>query len=201
LTGINIQPTTETFGATNIPVFANAGSSVQLRALGTYTHPPVTKDITSQVVWASNDVQMFTVDSGGLLTATGFACGSSLVSATVTTNSSGAGLSSKGAIATGYMTANVVCFTSSGGGGSGPTVTVSFAGSGAGTVSSSPSGINCASTAGACVGTFPSGTQVILTATPIGTFGGWGGSCDSISGQTCTINSLTTSVNVTATFN
>ena len=27
---------------------------MQLRALGTYIHPPVTKDITNQVTWESN---------------------------------------------------------------------------------------------------------------------------------------------------
>ena len=76
LTDINIQPATETFGASNIPVNADAGLSVQLRALGDYIHPPVTKDITDQVTWASNDTQMVTVSATGLLTATGRVCGS-----------------------------------------------------------------------------------------------------------------------------
>src|SRR5258708_8830673 len=88
LISMTIQPTSETFGAADIPVIANAGSAVQLRALGTYIHPPVTKDITNQVTWASNDTQMFTVSSAALLTATGFVCGGSLVSATLTTNNS-----------------------------------------------------------------------------------------------------------------
>jgi hypothetical protein len=203
LTSITVQPTTETFGASNIPVAADAGLSVQLRALGNYVHPPVTKDITSQVVWASNDTQMFTVTSGGLLTATGEVCGGTLASATVTTNKDGSGLSASGAVVTGYMTANVVCFTStSSGGGSGPAVTVNFAGAGVGTVSSSPAGINCASTNGACTGIFATGTTVVLTGTPIGTGGmSWSGNCTSISGNTCTIDSLSTDVAVTATFN
>jgi hypothetical protein len=113
LTDIAIQPAIETFGAASIPVSANAGSTVQLKALGSYIHPPVTKDITSQVIWASNDTQMVTVDSTGMLTATGLACGSSLVSATVNTNTSAGNISSSGAIVIGYMTANVVCFTGS----------------------------------------------------------------------------------------
>ena len=46
LVSITIQPDTQTFGASNIPVPADAGLSVQLRALGHYVHPPVTKDIT-----------------------------------------------------------------------------------------------------------------------------------------------------------
>jgi hypothetical protein len=114
LVDISIQPATETFGAATIPVSADAGLNVQLRALGDYIHPPVTKDITDQVTWASNDTQMVTVSSTGLLTATGVACGSSLVSATVNTNKSTGNLSSSGAIVTGYMTANVVCFTGTG---------------------------------------------------------------------------------------
>ena len=111
LVSIEIQPGQETFGAANIPVQANAGSNVQLRALGHYIHPPVTKDITNQVIWNSNDAQMVTVSSSGLLTATGNACGSSLVSATINTNKSAGGIGSTGALVTGNMTANVVCFT------------------------------------------------------------------------------------------
>src|SRR5262249_25291564 len=82
LVGITVQPSSETFGASNIPVIANAGSHVQLRALGSYIHPPATKDITNQVTWASNDTQTVTVDSSGLLTATGLAWGSTLGLAT-----------------------------------------------------------------------------------------------------------------------
>src|SRR5579864_1127445 len=85
LVGITIQPDTETFGASNIPVPDDAGSSVQLRALGHYIHPPVTKDITNEVVWGSDDPQMVIVNSTGLVTATGGACGTTLISATVTT--------------------------------------------------------------------------------------------------------------------
>ena len=124
-------------------VSADAGSQVQLRALGTYLHPPVTKDITNQVTWTSNTPQMFTISSTGLLTATGLSCGGTLVSATVSTNADGSGVSSSGAIVTGYMTANVICYSSTtgSGGGSQPTLTVTFPGTGLGTVSSSPLGL------------------------------------------------------------
>src|SRR5579862_1638563 len=111
LVSIQIQPASETFGAADVPVMANAGSNVQLRALGTYIHPPVTKDITSQVTWASNDPQMVTVDAAGVVTATGQSCGSSIVTGTVTTNHSAGNLDSSGAIVTGSMTAAVVCQT------------------------------------------------------------------------------------------
>ncbi|MFY9910496.1 MAG: hypothetical protein WAK56_11660, partial [Candidatus Sulfotelmatobacter sp.] len=49
LVSIQIQPGTETFGAANIPVSQDAGLQAQLTAMGTYVHPPVTKDITNQV--------------------------------------------------------------------------------------------------------------------------------------------------------
>ena len=109
LVSISIQPTTETFGSATIPVFQDAGLNVQLRAIGSYIHPPVDKDITNQVIWSSNTPQMVMVNSTGLITATGMACGNTLISATVKTNSSAGGLSSSGAIVTGTMTANVVC--------------------------------------------------------------------------------------------
>ena len=110
LVSITIEPATETFGAANIPLAEDAALKVQLRALGTYIHPPVTKDITTQVTWTSNTPQMVTVDAAGVLAPTGLACGTgALVSATVNTNKSAGNISSSGAIVTGTMTANVVC--------------------------------------------------------------------------------------------
>lgn len=198
LTSIEIQPGTETVGASNIPVPADAGFQVQLRALGTYVHPPVTKDITSQATWASNTPQMFTVNSAGLLTATGQACGGTLVSATVTTNADGSGVSSSGAAVTGYMTANLVCYTG-GAGGAEPILTITFLGSGIGTVTSSTSGFVCQSADVSCVDSFPPGTTVTLTATPVApsTFGGWSGGCTGTS--TCVLV-LQTDTTVTAEF-
>src|SRR5580704_11982969 len=83
---------------------------------------------------------------------------------------------------------------------SAPVLTVVPAGTGTGTVSSTPSGINCGSS---CSATFNSGTQVTLTATASSnsSFAGWtGGPCNAISASTCTFT-LTTSQQVTATFN
>lgn len=202
LVSIQIQPVSETFGASNIPVSADAGLTVQLRALGNYIHPPVTKDITSQVTWASNDTQMMTVDAAGLLTVTGVTCGASLISATVNTNKSEGGISSNGAVVTGYMTGNVVCFTSSSGGGNGaPVLTLTFMGAGVGNVTSVPPGLSCASPT-PCLAQFASGTPVTLTALPISpsVFGSWTG-CDSPpSTNPCTLN-LTANRTVTVTFN
>ena len=199
LVSIQVAPTAETFGASNIPVSADAGLTVQLRALGTYIHPPVTKDITTQVTWASNDTQMMTVDSNGLLTVTGISCGGTLISATVTTNKSSGGISSSGALVTGYMTGNVVCFTGSGGGVL-PVLTLTFAGTGSGTVTSSPPGLSCASPT-PCLAQAQSGAVITLTANPISpsTFGNWL-NCDSGPANPCTVT-MTGNKTVTATFN
>src|SRR5947209_5981221 len=197
LVSITLQPETETFGASNIPVSADAGLSVQLRALGNYIHPPVTKDITNKVIWSSNDPQMVTVSSSGVITATGNSCGGTLISATVDTNSSAGGVSSSGAIVTSTMNAKVQCFTSTGGG-SGALLTVTFQGSGLGTVTMSQSGVICSAT---CTVGFATGTMITLTAATNGTFGGWGPGCDTVTGQTCTINSLTNNLDVPVTFN
>ena len=108
LVGISVQPAQETFGDANEPGIP-IGAQVQLRALGSFIHPPVTKDITSQVIWTSNTPQMVTVDASGVITTTGDACGDTLISATVNTNKSSGGIDSNGAIVTGSMTATVIC--------------------------------------------------------------------------------------------
>ena len=75
------------------------------------------------------------------------------------------------------------------------TVTVNKAGTGTGTVTSSPSGIDCGTT---CSAAFPSPGAVTLSATPTGgsTFNGWtGGGCAGTG--TCVVN---TNAIVTATF-
>ncbi len=65
-----VQPSTVTF------LRPFTGLTVQLTALGTYIHPPATKDITNQVVWKSDDSQIVTVSSAGAVTTPGFgACG------------------------------------------------------------------------------------------------------------------------------
>lgn len=174
LVSIQIQPATENFGASNIPFQDDGGLQVQLRVLGSYNHPEVTKDITDQVTWNSNTPQMVTVNSTGLITATGGACGGTLVSATVTTNKSPGGISSSGALITGYMTANVICGTSGGGSGN-PLLNVTFLGSGAGTVLITPNNFSCASPMACTTQAYASGTSLTLTATAASgsTFAGW----------------------------
>lgn len=77
------------------------------------------------------------------------------------------------------------------------TFILTVANGGTGSVTSTPSGINCGSS---CSYTFPAGTQVTLTATPQPgfVFSGWsGGGC--LGTGPCTVT-LTTALTVTATF-
>jgi subtilase family serine protease len=61
-----------------------------------------------------------------------------------------------------------------------PTYTLTVSASGAGTVTSSPPGINCGSNGSTCSADFTSTTQIYLTETPgTGSFlSGWGGACN-----------------------
>lgn len=76
-------------------------------------------------------------------------------------------------------------------------LSVSKVGSGSGTVTSSPTGINCGST---CSAYFTNGTSVTLTASPSdeSNFSGWSGACTGTS-TTCTVF-MTQNLSVTATF-
>ena len=77
-------------------------------------------------------------------------------------------------------------------------LTVNEVGTGSGSVTSSPAGINqCASTT--CITSFSTGANVTLTATPNSgsTFTGWSGSCSG--GGACTV-SMNAATSVTATF-
>lgn len=197
LVGISIVPSEQTFGA------PDPALNVQLRALGRYIHPPVTKDITDRVTWASNSPPVAVVTGTGLLSPAGIDCGGALVSATVQTNSSAGDRTSSGAIITDTIVVTVNDMTVPGcpgfsGSASSPTLTVLFSGTGSGTVNSSPPGLGCSSS---CSGNFPAGTSVTLTATPTApsTFGSWVG-CDSLAGSSCTVL-LNSNRTVTVTFN
>ena len=77
-------------------------------------------------------------------------------------------------------------------------LTVTKAGAGSGTVTSSPAGINCGT---ACAASYASGTVVTLTASPSSgsVFAGWSGACTG-AGSTCQV-SMNAAKTVTATFN
>jgi endoglucanase len=73
---------------------------------------------------------------------------------------------------------------------------VTKSGQGAGTVTSSPAGINCGAT---CVATYSNGANVTLTATPNSgsRFQGWSGAC---SGKGACLVSMTANRTVNARF-
>jgi len=200
LVSIDIVPSSETF------LSPDPNATVNLRALGNYIHPQVQKDITSQVTWASNTPGLVTVTSAGVISPAQTAvCGGALVSATVQTNTAG-NRSSQGAIVTGYMTVTVNNTVVSGcpgfTGGTLPVLTVTIAGQG--TVANSSVGFSCTTTTQPCSQAFATGTQITLTATPIGTstFSGWTqGSCDSVQGVNQCIVTLNNNRTVGAVFN
>jgi hypothetical protein len=80
LIGIQVTPNNVVFGAPDPALF------VQLTATGTYTHPPATKDITNQVTWTSDTVQVSQVTSAGKVTPN-TNCGTAGISASLLTNS------------------------------------------------------------------------------------------------------------------
>jgi hypothetical protein len=194
LKSISIVPSAFTYGGAAAP--GSVQTPIPLTAYGTYNHPPETKDITSQVIWASDVTPVADVDSTGHLMA-GTSCGGANISASVFTD----GGNKNGNVVVGFMFVTVDGPASLGctPAGTPPTLTVNFSGTGSGTVISSPAGIDC-STPSSCNAQFQAGTSVTLTGTPTApsTKVTWNG-CGTALGTTCTVI-LENSLTVTATF-
>jgi uncharacterized repeat protein (TIGR01451 family) len=81
------------------------------------------------------------------------------------------------------------------------TISVTTSGTGGGTVTSNPAGINCSANSGTCSDPFANGVAVTLTATPVAgsTFGGWTGLVTCSEGQASQTCTFTPSGNVSAT--
>jgi uncharacterized repeat protein (TIGR02543 family) len=189
LVGITVQPPAATF------LTPDALSQIQFTALGSYIHPPDTRDITSQVAWKTDVPQLITV-SGGLVSPTGIGCGIADISAS---------LQQGGNLVIGYATVTVNDPTNPicpGGGNQNAVLIVALAGNQqGGTVVSVPAGIQCPGQT--CGALFTIGNTVILTATPRQgfTFGGWTGDCTSTTDTTCSVLMPKAGATVTATFN
>lgn len=189
LTGLTVIPASQTTTTT--------GETAQYLAIGTYNTAPLTADLTSQVTWISSDVAVATVNNAGLATTVGATAGEETTITALATASDGSVLTASGTLQTA---------TASGGVGTGspslPTLTIYGAGSGTGSVTSSPGAISCSYTGPAtangsgtpsaqCTGSFTVGTTVTLTATPASgsVFDGWSSNCALVAGnpEECTI--------------
>ena len=183
LVSISIQPASASFN-TPSPV-----AQVQFTALGSYIHPPVTKDITTQVTWKTDIPQLITV-SGGLVSPTGNGCGVADISASKTQG---------GNLIIGYATVAVKDSTNPSCSQAVLTVTLSGP-SGSGAIVSSPPGIDCPSKT--CGALFGIGTSIVLTETPAAghTFGGWTNCTPTSAANSCSLV-LNNDTNVVASFN
>ena len=160
---IAIIPTSQTVLSVN--------ETGQFIAIGSLDGGNIT-DLTNTVQWKSSDVKVATIDASGL--ATGLNPGTTTITALAT--------DPNGSLLTATSTFMV---QAPGSGTALPTLTVYKVGNNAstGTVtapdpSTGTQVINCGTGAG-CIGNFPLGTAVTLTATPgpNSTFGGWSSNC------------------------
>ncbi len=194
LVGITISPSAYTYFSSAAPGVPQI--PIPLTAYGTYIHPPDTRDITSQVTWASDNTIVADVSSTGQLTD-GVACGVGNISASFFTD----GGNKNGPVVVGFMTVTVEGPASQGcpQGTSTNNLAVVVTNGADGVIVSSPAGINCGTI---CTAAFPASSSVTLTATPNSghAFVGWVSGCTSISGSTCSVT-MNTSVTVTAQFN
>jgi hypothetical protein len=200
LVSLTITPTTFTFlepGFTPPP----PNPTEQYTAIGTYIHPPATKDVTSQATWTIDD-GVATLSSPGLFTATPppagspagtpGPCGVGDISASVPEGTGGSG-NVVIAVATIVVNdpANVLCP------GGGKLATLAVAVVGSGTVTSLPTAISCSATGGTCIATYSVGASVLLTASAIPVT--WA-NCPGASGDTCVVTIPTGGTAVSATF-
>ena len=169
ISGASSQPTLELIPTSATATFV--GETTQFIALGNLTGSAATQNLTGNVTWSSSDVSVATVDQNGLATA---------VEANTVPNSTtitAIGMTSTGSL----ISATSVLTAASGGTVNLPTLAVYMAGTGTGTITSSPGNIDCGSAAAGatCSGTFTLGTTVTLTATPAtgSVFGGWSSKC------------------------
>jgi hypothetical protein len=189
LVAITIQPTSFTF------LVPDPAGQAQFTAIGTYIHPPASKDITNSVTWKSSTTQVALVSSTGIVSPSGTGCGGSQISAS-SNRSTGPGGN------TVFAFANVTVDDPSTPGcpNSGITATLTVDVLGNGTVTSAPPGITCTNMS--CSAPFPQGSTVILTEAPGSgaTFAGWGSGCTSQTTNQCTVV-LSTNLIISATFN
>jgi len=191
LVSLEIQPGTFTFLEPYSPPPAT-NVMEQYSAIGTYIHPPATKDVTSQATWKIDD-GVVTMSTPGLFTAAPDYCGGGNISATVPEGTGGA---SNVLIA--YATVTVDNPLVSDCPGYGTEVELSVQVTGPGTVISTTGTINCPPE---CITPVAVGASVGLTAEPQAGFTVmWSSACTSESGNDCSVTIPTGGANVLATF-
>jgi hypothetical protein len=175
ISGASSQPTLAIIPTSATATFA--GETTQFIALGNLIGSAATQNLTGNVTWSSSDVSVATIDQNGLATA---------VEANIAPNSTT--ITAIGTTSTGSLISTTSVLTAANGGSVNlPTLAVYMAGTGTGTITSSPGTIACGSpAAGAtCSGTFTLNTFVTLTATPASgsVFGGWSANCTAVPGN------------------
>jgi hypothetical protein len=185
LVSINIPESGGTFGGVGPGIFFD------FSAIGTYVHPPATKDITDLVTWQSDNPQVVQVSNTGVVSPN-VSCGLANISASFYDSPNEVVSNSVPVTVNGP--ASLGCTPA----GPQPILTVTVTGTTSGNVTSSPAGISC-NTGSSCSSQFTTGQSVTLTATPASGFQTWQG-CNTTNGASCTVF-LENSVTVTATFN
>jgi hypothetical protein len=97
LVGITVLPQNESI--------TGSGGIVHYRAIGSYTHPPESRDLTLSVVWTSSSPQVISIDAATGIATSGLGCGTNIL-ITAALYSKPANPSS-GSVAIGTTTVNV----------------------------------------------------------------------------------------------
>lgn len=163
--------------------FNSVGASIVFKAMGTYEHPPSTKDITDLVTWSVDSQGLVSITNTSLVTAVSICGSGSLYAKYYDSPNEVTG----SAFLTGGGVGTAACNQVS--------LTVNIVGSGS--VVDSTQVIKCP---GTCAADYPLGSTVGLTATPGSgaTTTNWT-NCNSFVGNTCTVV-LNFDTTVTATF-
>jgi hypothetical protein len=171
---------------------------VDFSAVGTYIHPPETKDITSQVTWSTDIPELLTLNyqnvAGAVAPNGSGNCGVADIIATAPEGTGGAANIVQGvATVTVDNPAGLNCP------GFGTETTLSVQVTGPGTVISTTGSINCPTL---CIADVEAGATVGLTAEPqSGATVTWASGCTASQGNSCSVTIPTGGANVLATFN
>jgi hypothetical protein len=169
LTSITVLPA----NLINVP---GGGQTVQYVAIGTFTGSKPVQDVTQQVSWSSSNMSVASISATGLATTAG-AC---VQGAATTITASLSNLTGNATLT--YGSCGLMTL---------PTLTIYGPGEGAGTITSTPPGLDCnTSTGTGCSSTaFPLNSQVTLTATPASgsVFAGWSANCQPANSTTCNV--------------